>query len=160
MKNFETSFSKPALLPPPISKSFALAFLIVSFLGFLDAAYLTVEHYRGVIPPCGVIEGCEEVTTSAYSTISGVPVALGGALFYLALFLLSILRFERENDKFLKIAAYLAPLGFLASLWFLYLQIFVIQAVCIYCLFSALTSTTLFILGLIFLNRYRNFHGR
>ena len=127
----------------------------MSFLGFLDATYLTVEHYRGVVPPCAIIEGCEEVTTSAYSRILGVPVALGGSIFYFVIFILSILRFERENDKFLRFAAYLTPLSLLASLWFLYLQLFVIKAICIYCVFSVLTSSTLFILSLILIKKYK-----
>jgi len=156
MTNLEPLSSKPALLQSPrISRGLAVAFIVISFFGFLDSAYLTVEHYRGAIPPCGIIEGCETVTTSSYSQILGVPVALGGAIFYLLIFILSILRFERENDKFLKIASYLTPLGFIASLWFLYLQLFVIQAICIYCLFSTLTSTTLLIFGIVLIKKFQ-----
>lgn len=156
MNNLETSSSKPALLPPPrISRGFAIAFLALSFLGFLDATYLTIEHYLGKVPPCTIVSGCEEVTTSVYSQILGIPVALGGSLFYLAIFILTILFLERENDKFLKYAAFLTPVGFLASLWFLYLQLFVINALCIYCLFSALTSTSLFVLGIFVIQKLK-----
>ena len=156
MTNLESSSPKLELLPSPrISRGLAIAFLVISFLGFLDATYLAVEHYRGVIPPCGILKGCEEVTTSAYSQVFGIPVALGGSIFYLLIFILSVLRFERENDKFLRFAAYLTPLGLLASLWFLYLQLFVIKAICIYCVFSVLTSATLFILSLILIKKYK-----
>lgn len=129
----------------------------MSFLGFLDATYLTIEHYRGVIPPCGILEGCEEVTTSSYSQVLGIPVALGGSIFYFVIFILSILKFEQENNKFLKYAALLTPFGFLSSLWFLYLQLFVIKAICIYCMFSLLTSTTLFVLGFFAIKKSRQF---
>ena len=147
-------------LPPPrLSKGLAIAFLIVSFLGFLDATYLAIEHYRGVVPPCTIVEGCEEVTTSIYSQILGVPVALGGSIFYFAIFIISILKFEQENDKFLKYAAFLTPFGFLSSLWFLYLQLFVINAICIYCMFSLLTSTTLFFLGNFVIKKSRQYEN-
>ena len=47
----------------------AVVFLfIVALIGFADASYLTVEHYRNVIPPC-TTSGCETVLTSSYSTI-------------------------------------------------------------------------------------------
>jgi len=63
---------------PPITRNIKIAaiiFLAVSAVGFLDATYLTVEHYRVGIPPCAIL-GCEIVLTSAQSRIAGVPVAL------------------------------------------------------------------------------------
>ena len=50
--------------PMPVSRPLAAAFLVLSFLGFLDSAYLTVAHYRGEAPPCSLLEGCERVTNS------------------------------------------------------------------------------------------------
>ena len=129
-------------------KKLAIAFLIISFLGFLDATYLTVEHYRGVPPPCSLIKGCEKVTTSKYAAVFGVPVALSGLIFYLAIFVLSVLIWQTGKVEIFKVVFYLSVLGFLASLWFLYLQLFVIGAICVYCLFSALTSTAIFGFGL------------
>ncbi|MDO8626129.1 MAG: vitamin K epoxide reductase family protein [Candidatus Magasanikbacteria bacterium] len=126
-----------------------IIFLLVSFLGFLDASYLAVEHYRGVVPPCSVIVGCELVTTSKYALIFKIPVALLGAIYYLAVLILSVAYLESQNKKWLTAAAILTPLGFLASAWFVYLQLYVIKAVCIYCVGSALTSTILFILGVV-----------
>ena len=140
-------------------------FLPVSFLGFLDASYLTVKHFVGTPLPCSVIHGCEEVTTSQYSVIGGIPVALLGAVYYLAIFILilSVLRRNMfsscgaENvalaneDKLLNLTARLTVIGLLASLWFIYLQLFVIKAICLYCMFSAFTSITLFVFGIIVL---------
>jgi len=51
----------------------------MSYAGFVVAAYLTIVHYRGYVSPCYVVHGCEEVQTSKYSVILGVPVALAGA---------------------------------------------------------------------------------
>ncbi|MBI3589356.1 MAG: vitamin K epoxide reductase family protein [Candidatus Liptonbacteria bacterium] len=137
-------------------KRLAITFLIISFLGFLDATYLAVEHYRGVTPPCTIVAGCEKVTTSRYATIFGVPVALLGSIYYLTIFLLSVLVLERKKERFLFWVGYLSGIGFLAALWFLFLQVLVIRAICLYCVFSALTSTTLFVLGILVLKSKRD----
>lgn len=133
-----------------LNKKLIWFFLIIAFLGFFDSTYLAIEHFRGVTPPCTIVEGCEEVTTSKYSTIFGVPVAFLGSFYYFAVFGLSVLYLQFKRDKFLIWASYLAILGFLASLGFVYLQLFVIEAVCVYCMFSALTSTILCGLGFYF----------
>lgn len=125
-----------------------LAFLIVSLAGFADASYLTSKHYQHETPTCSVIEGCEEVTTSKYSTVLGVPVALGGAVYYLMLFLGTMRYYEKRNDFFAQVVPYFTVLGLLASIWFVYLQLAVIKAICLYCMGSAISSTLLFILGL------------
>lgn len=124
-----------------------IIFLVVAVIGFLDAAYLSIVHYRGEIPPC-TIDGCEVVLTSAQSQIAGVPVALLGALYYLALLILSIAYLDRKKEKLIKLASKLTILGFLASIYFVYLQFFVIKEICQYCMVSAGTSTILFIIGI------------
>ena len=133
----------------PIPKWLLIVFLVVSFLGFLDTTYLTIGHFRGVVPPCTVLEGCEEVTTSEYSQIFGVPVALGGSVYYLAVFILTTLAWQTKKFQILKYVFVLSVFGFLASLAFVYLQLFVIKAICIYCMFSVLTSTTILVSGLV-----------
>jgi len=130
-----------------VNKWFIFFFIIISFLGFLDATYLTAQHYLGTIPPCVITTGCETVLTSKYSVIFGIPTALFGAMYYLLLFLLAVLAIDIKPE-IIRFAAFLTPIGFLASSWFVYLQLFVIKEICSYCIVSATTSTTLFILGL------------
>ena len=122
-------------------------FLAVSFLGFLDATYLTAQHYLGTIPPCVITTGCETVLTSEHSIIFGIPTALLGSVYYILLFLLAILSFDIKRE-IIRFAAFLTPMGFLASLYFVYLQLFIIEEICTYCMVSAATSTILFVLGL------------
>ncbi|OGF60822.1 hypothetical protein A2656_01085 [Candidatus Giovannonibacteria bacterium RIFCSPHIGHO2_01_FULL_44_100] len=114
----------------------------------MDASYLAVKHYLGEPVVCSLLEGCEEVLTSKYAIVAGVPVALFGVFYYLAVFILIILYWDTGKTQFLRFAAYLTILGFAASLWFVYLQLFVIGAICLYCMASAITSTILFMLGL------------
>ena len=118
----------------------------MSAIGLLDAGYLTFKHYLGGIPPC-TIRGCEVVLTSAQSEIAGVPVALLGALYYIMILALSLAYIISKKEMVIRHAAYLTPTGLLASAYFVYLQLFVIKAICLYCMASAATSTILFMLG-------------
>ena len=127
---------------------FVIALAIISFIGFLDAGYLAVEHYRGEIVPCAVLKGCEEVTTSKYATIFAVPVALYGAIYYLFIFLASVYYLDRKDRVILRFLSIFPVFGLVASVWFVYLQIFEIKAVCLYCMGSAVSSALLFLVGL------------
>lgn len=137
---------------------------IVAAVGFIDATYLTIEHYMNAIPPCAV-GNCEVVLTSVYSVVPGtnIPAALVGALYYLLIVVLVIVLFDLKKDgqneklrvlilrKMLSITVF----GFLASLWFLYLQAFVLHAYCQYCLVSAATSTILFAIAVYSMKKWR-----
>ncbi|MBI5733239.1 vitamin K epoxide reductase family protein [Candidatus Jorgensenbacteria bacterium] len=144
----ELSSSKPQTQIP---KWLVWCFATASFIGFLDATYLTVKHYLGTPITCSVFADCEKVTSSQYAVIGGIPVALLGACYYLFIFILVIAYVDTKKDHILYAIARITPVGFLASLWFIYLQLFVIQAICLYCIFSAFTSTILFGLGIILL---------
>jgi uncharacterized membrane protein len=124
------------------------AILIVSFAGFLDAGYLAVKHFSGGSINCVVFEGCDKVATSSYALIANIPVALIGVIFYLAVLGLMITYIDTKNHSILKLVAFMAFIGLAASLRFMYLQLFVINAVCTYCLVSAVTSAILFGLGI------------
>src|SRR3989338_7896977 len=124
----------------------ALAMLAIALIGFTDATYLTVKHYQGASPVCFLTSGCNTVTTSAYSVILGVPVALLGALYYSAIILGVVAYLDTKNQRLLRALSFFTIAGLLASIWFMGLQFFVIQALCIYCIVSATTSSLLFFL--------------
>lgn len=149
MKTSEASSNKPAVP----SNWFAVACLVTSAFGFADATYLTTQHYLGLPVACSILEGCEQVTTSPYSLIFGIPVALLGSIFYLTILILSVIYLDSKKIKFLNLITKITPFGFLASLYFVYLQIFVIKAICLWCMGSAITTTLLFIFSLVFLRR-------
>lgn len=133
------------------SKKFYWLFLGLSFLGFLDASYLTASHYSGAPVICSVFDGCEKVTASVYSTFGNVPVALMGMAYYFTLLFAVAWFLSTRDKKSIVFASGLTAAGFFASLWFVYLQLFVIKAICLYCMISATTSTLLFILGVYYL---------
>jgi uncharacterized membrane protein len=119
------------------------ALAVVSLVGLADATYLTVEHMTGQSVRCMIVSGCDEVLQSSYATVAaGVPVAALGALAYFAVFSLATLAaFGYAGAR--RLVAPLVALMFLATLWFFYLQAFVIHAFCAYCLLSAAVTITL-----------------
>lgn len=127
---------------------------VIAFIGFLDASYLAALHFLGEIPPC-TIGGCEVVTTSKYATILGVPVALLGALYYLFIFLKSVSFIHTGNIRTIRVTATFTIFGLLASVYFVFLQVFILKAICVYCILSAITSTILFALGCIVVSKVR-----
>ena len=126
-------------------------FLVVALFGFLDATYLTFEHLLGFSVGCSIVDGCDKVLSSTYSTILGFPTASLGMAYYLIMLFLSFLYINTQKVKVATLFSRLSVLGFIFSIWLVYLQIAVIKAICIYCMFSALSSTALFILGIFIL---------
>lgn len=150
MKPLKHLSSRPNAISHNVIASILLVF---SLAGFLDATYLTIQDYRGAERVCGSSEDCEAVLNSRYADIGGVPISLGGAIFYLAVFLLTIAYFDTKQSRILTVAAFLTVPGFLASLILVYLQVFVLRALCFYCLLSALISAVLSAVAILHLNK-------
>ena len=129
-------------------KSALFWFLGVGFIGFLDSAYLTITHFIGEPVACGFFTGCEVVASSEYSAIAGIPIALFGALYYLFWVLLGVWYLDSRNPLFFTLLP-LTSAGFAVSLVLIGIQLFVIDAICLYCVLSAASSTALFILSFI-----------
>jgi uncharacterized membrane protein len=110
--------------------------LAVAGLGLAIAAYLTVVHFAGGEPVCAIAHGCATVQESAYAELAGVPVALLGLLGYVAI-LVSLARDARTTT------AALAFAGFGFSAWLTYVEVFEINAICVWCVASALCMTAL-----------------
>jgi len=132
-----------------LNKVLVILLLVVSVVGFLDATYLTAKYYLDDPVTCSLLSGCEEVTSSKYSVILGIPLALLGAFYYLIASILLFLFMEGEKSL-LKPLSVITAGGFITTLYLLYLQAFVLEAFCLYCLISASTSTILFV-GSLFL---------
>lgn len=123
--------------------------IALSFLGFLDATYLSAAHYTGINLVCRIVHGCDVVTTSKYAMVGPVPLALIGLVYYLVIFLL-MLGFWITYRKFLvRAALFLTGAGLAISVILVYLQLGVIKAICLYCVSSAVITLLLFILLLI-----------
>lgn len=122
-------------------------FAALSFLGFLDATYLTILHYQNVIPPCSIAHGCETVLTSKFATIGTIPIALLGSLYYFGLIMLAVSLLQKSSKLGIKLLKIKVLAGFIVSVVLVILQAFVIHAFCQYCLTSEFITTLLFLIG-------------
>ena len=101
--------------------------------GLLIATYLAVVEVGGGLPECGPLKGCAQVAASEYSRIGGVPVAVYGVVLSLVL-LTTAIAWWRTNLYGLLLAHYgLSLAGVLFEAYFIYVQVFVIGAVCVWC---------------------------
>jgi uncharacterized membrane protein len=111
---------------------FVLGALAVA--GLLISAYLTWTHIVGAAPVCiRGSGGCETVQSSRYATILGIPVATLGAVAYLGLLFSAVLRGEAG----VYLGFLIALVGAFFSAYLTYLEVFVIRALCQWCLASA-----------------------
>lgn len=106
----------------------AAASLAVAGIGV--AGYLTWAHYADSAVVCVAGGGCETVQKSTYSEIGGIPVALLGLLSYSAI--LALLAWDAPTARL--VAATLAFVGFLFGLYLVALQLFVVDAICVWCM--------------------------
>lgn len=102
----------------------------LGILGLADSAYLSYSRFFGGEVACVVTRGCATVAESEYSVFLGVPLAYIGVMYYVTI--LTLLYLHRYQELLL-----LTIVGAAMSLYFIYIQAFVIGAFCIYCLFSA-----------------------
>lgn len=153
------SIKQSPLQQQVIPNLFLLGIGLVGFIGFLDSVYLTAKRFLGGPIPCFVFTGCDTVAQSPYAVILGVPLSVIGILYYLTVILIALFYFETKKVELIKLFSGLSAIGFVASLYFIYLQAFVINAFCFYCILSAITSTTLFAFGVIIWKRYLSGSG-
>jgi uncharacterized membrane protein len=110
-----------------------LILAVLDVIGLAIASYLSIVELQGQVPVCGPLHGCETVAQSEYSRIAGVPVAVFGVGLSMILLTLA-LAWWRTNLYVLLLAHYgLSLAGVLFEVYFLYLQVFVIGAVCVWC---------------------------
>ena len=150
---FWTGAKKTGKGPAPFQKKAVFMFLILALIGFADATYLTLKHFNGTAITCSLSQGCDEVTSSVYSELFGIPVALLGSLYYLSIILLSVHVLDKQNTQVLYLISKLTWFGLSASAYFIFVQASVLHAWCQYCIGSAITSTLLFLVGMTYLKK-------
>ncbi len=118
--------------------------IALSVAGIAVSAYLTLVHYRDDLLVCAV-GGCHTVQKSPYAELEGVPVAVLGLAMLVALAALGLLRRSRlewaGNLTLVTFALVLA--GTVFTIYLTYLELFVIHAVCQWCVLTALLTWVL-----------------
>ena len=125
---------------------------LVSLAGIFVGVYLTLYKF-GVIGSlvCNV-GSCEKVQSSKYSVFLGLPVATWGIGFYVLMLVLSVASLQERyaDSRGLSLAMFLVTSwGVLFTGWLNYLEAFVINAWCEWCLGSAAMVLVLFVLALL-----------
>ncbi len=131
-----------------IPKWLSIVGFLAALVGFADSAYLTAQHVRGILPPCGLASQCDVVLTSAYSAIGPIPVAALGVLYYGAILVLLIAAVDSGARRPLQLATWIIRIGMLSTVYLIILQAFVLHAWCLYCLTSAAMTILLFLCSL------------
>jgi uncharacterized membrane protein len=113
--------------------------LVLAVLGVAVAGYLVYVHYANIDPVCNIAHGCHKVQTSSYAKLGGVPVALLGLIGYVVILGALLARGEVAR----MVAALTALVGFGFSLYLTYRELFTIDAICQWCVASAILMTGL-----------------
>jgi uncharacterized membrane protein len=114
--------------------------LVLAVLGIGVAGYLVYVHYADIDPVCNIAHGCHKVQTSEYAELAGVPVALLGLIGYVVL-LGALIAPQGEVARM--VAALTALVGFGFSMYLTYRELFTIDAICQWCVLSAILMTLL-----------------
>jgi uncharacterized membrane protein len=128
--------------------------LILGLVGVGIGAYLVWVHYDIDALVCGLGD-CEVVQTSSYAEVFGIPIAILGLLMYVALVALILARLLRPA---LLVPASMAALaitgaGTLYSAWLTWVEIEVLEAICQWCVASAIVTTLMFIVEIVIFSR-------
>ncbi|HUE75602.1 MAG TPA: vitamin K epoxide reductase family protein [Chloroflexota bacterium] len=144
---------------PTIFRSRARTISALAILGIAVSGYLTWVHYSGGLALCAGIGGCEQVQTSHYAILAGIPVATLGLLMYVTLFGLSLSGTLNGGSPpglpLLGLFGF-ALAGTLFSAYLTYVELFVLNAICPWCVVLAVLVTAILVLVVGEMRRWRS----
>ena len=111
----------------------------LALVGLGISVYLTWVHYAGIEPVCTGVSDCERVQASSYAELLGIPVAVIGIVGYAAILVSLRLRVE--------VTALLAYLALSFSAYLTWAEVFRIEAICQWCVASALITLAIAVLA-------------
>jgi uncharacterized membrane protein len=122
---------------------------VLTLIGLAISIYLTIEHYSSstslACPNTGAIN-CAKVTTSSWSHVGPIPVALLGLLYFVAMALLcSPPAWRRRSLDSMRITG--AAAGVASAVYLIWVELFRVNALCLWC--TAVHACTLVLLGLV-----------
>jgi uncharacterized membrane protein len=129
------------------------AIAVLALVGLFIALYLWLHAlgYGGAIK-CGASGGCETVQTSRWAVFLGLPVAFYGVVGYFALLVVAVvaLRPAALGERAWNLAlCALASIGLLFTIYLTYVELFLIRAICRWCVGSAVVITLIWITSLL-----------
>jgi uncharacterized membrane protein len=123
---------------------------LIALAGVFVALYLTLYKLGYIGTLACAVGSCETVQTSKWATFLGYPVGAWGVGYYLGVLALAIAGLTPHFADSRALSRFLVgvtAVGLLFSLWLTYLELFVIDAICQWCVISAILATILFVLS-------------
>ena len=117
--------------------------LVLALLGLADSWYLFESAVTDTSLVCDigtVLDGCNIVAQSPYSRVFGIPLAFFGVVYYALLLVLAGVTAAVSKRILSRALWFLAIVGALASAIFVFIQVALIKALCIYCIGSAVIA--------------------
>jgi uncharacterized membrane protein len=106
------------------------------------SSYLTLTHWQGTPISCAGVGDCNYVNSSSYASLGGVPVSGFGAALYAGLLVTALLWWWRPEDVRPSVAYWgLALAGFGYAGYLTYVELYVLDAICVWCVVSATILT-------------------
>jgi uncharacterized membrane protein len=129
--------------------------IALAVIGLLVSIYMTIYKVTSNEAMCVGSSGCSEVNASRYSEVNGIPVAVLGVGGYAAILALLFLEqrsgFFEENGTMIFFG--ISLVGFLFTLYLIYVEIALIKAYCPFCLTSQAVMSVVFIISVVRLIR-------
>ena len=127
----------------------------LAIIGLLVSIYMTIYKVTNNESMCIGSSGCSEVNSSRYSEVNGIPVAVLGVVGYAAI--LALLFLEQRPGLFQQNGSMMffgiSLLGFLFTLYLIFVEVALIKAYCPFCLTSQAVMTIIFIISVVRLVR-------
>lgn len=134
-------------------QNYSIALCLLSLLGMGVSIYLIYQHYKPAGGSfCNVSDfvSCDVVNKSKYAEILGIPVSILGLAAYSFIFILSLgilRRWIQERGETLLLIFTSLSVAF--SLYLTFVEFFILQAVCLFCITSQILIIIIFILSLL-----------
>ena len=129
----------------------AIVLMALDLVGLAIASYLSFVELQGQLPYCGPLKGCEQVALSEYARIGGpdgIPVAVFGVILSVSLLVFAF-RWWRTGEWWALATHYgLSLAGTIFEVYFTYLELFVIGAVCVWCASYGISLVLRFVVAL------------
>jgi uncharacterized membrane protein len=129
--------------------------IALTIIGLLVSIYMTIYKVTNNESMCIGSSGCSEVNASRYSEVNGIPVAVLGVAGYAAI--LALLFLEQRPGLFQQNGSMMffgiSLLGFLFTLYLIFVEVALIKAYCPFCLTSQAVMTIIFIISVMRLIR-------
>jgi uncharacterized membrane protein len=137
--------NKPPVVVPAWLPIVSLALAVA---GLLVAGYLTIEHFTAsttlACPETGVVN-CTKVTTSEQSKVFGIPVALLGLVYFVPMVVACLPQLWRDERPLVRYGRLgLATVGVIFVAYLVYAELFVIDAICLWCTAVHVLTVALF----------------